>query len=390
MNEMKNKRLTIDIILSSLLFAITYTIVFKQTTLMCDYNVHMNMAVDFWALIPFELTYPIWHFGVWLFYSIGHVVYDMPIEYACAFFSSVVNASIYLIISRLLKREKVINAEFVALSLCFVSAIYLPWYNSNVYLGQGSPVTWHNPTNLMVKPFAILAFFLIVSICNKIKKDKIIEKKEYWTLMILVFVSVLAKPSFFQGIVPSLAVYILFSLLLNRKKIKEYFLLCTTFVPAFCVMLYQFIVSFFVGDRGEGIGIGWGKALIYTPNLWISSLLVLAFPLYYTLVNIQRLQIETELQLAWIYVVVAWLEMVMLYEKGARIYDGNFGWAVLLAYTIIWIVTTKMFFIDWKEQTIDKNKSVVRNTILFLVWMLHLMSGLYYAYILIFEEGVWL
>lgn len=54
-----------EILFGYVLFAITYTIVFKQTNMQSDYSAHMNWAKDFVKMFPMELRilYGIWVFG---------------------------------------------------------------------------------------------------------------------------------------------------------------------------------------------------------------------------------------------------------------------------------------------------------------------------------------
>lgn len=44
--------------------------------------------------------------------------------------------------------------------LMFVQPIYIPWFNSLLFLGQGTPNIWDNPTNAATYPFTLLSAYI--------------------------------------------------------------------------------------------------------------------------------------------------------------------------------------------------------------------------------------
>lgn len=381
-NGLKNEQIRkvdnfLFIVCSVCIFAVTFYITSKLTLNdNTDYFFHTSSAIKFKEKAFTSLTYPLWHFIVFIFSNTF-----LSSENASAFVSALINTVLYLILVKIFRNTKIRLPEIIAFVLSFVTAIYIPFYNSNIYLGQGSPNIWHNPTNLMVKPFALVAFFLIVKICNNIKNTKC-QKKEYILLMVLMTFSVLAKPSFFQGIVPALGVYIVINLVIYKfKNIKQFLFLCVAFVPSFLVVVYQYYVSFVTSDGAGGIGIGWFVAKsIFSPNPWISLLLVIAFPLIYLILNVKKLKSETDLQLAWLLFVVTWLMGSLLYETGPRMNDGNFGWALQLAYYILFVVSAKNLFCEKVFLNSMEKKQLFKRVLLILVLSAHFVSGIMYVY----------
>ena len=57
--------------------------------------------------------------------------------------------------------------------LMVLTAVYVPWLNPQVYLGQSSPTIWHNPTNMAVKPLALLGFLLFLDLYRKREKPDV-------------------------------------------------------------------------------------------------------------------------------------------------------------------------------------------------------------------------
>ena len=378
--------------LGGLLFALTFTIVLKQSYLPdSDYYSHMAQAAGFRNIFPYHITYPLWHFLVYAVYKVGwYLLGGMPLEYACALVTSVVSVAILLVIWRILRRYQCPKSPFVAFALCLVMPLYIPWYSERLYAGQISPVAWHNPTNLMVKPFALAAFFVVIALIQKIRDNEKVTWKDYGILALLMFISMLAKPAFFQGFVPALGIYIIILLICTRfRRWKQYLLLCLSFVPAFCVMLVQFYFAFHTG-AGEGVGIGWMAVFAATSRSpVISTLLGIIFPLCYILLNLRKSLKDSKTQLSLLFTATAWLEYALLYENGTRFRHANFMWSAQIAYTVLWVVTTINFFRDIRQMDLSVRKTFAKNTFLFILWILHMICGVYYMWYLIATEGVW-
>lgn len=88
-------------------------------------------------------------------------------------------------------------------------------------MGQGSPNTWHNPNNFMVKPFAIVIFLAVFRILEDIIERRTIEKKRFIKIAIFAELSVFEKPSFLQGFLPALVIYLLINAKTYLKHIKK-------------------------------------------------------------------------------------------------------------------------------------------------------------------------
>lgn len=57
-----------------------------------------------------------------------------------------------------------------SLTLCLMGPIYMPWYSERIYRGQDSPNVWHNPTQLMLRPFALLTVLLTIRIYQRLRQ----------------------------------------------------------------------------------------------------------------------------------------------------------------------------------------------------------------------------
>ncbi len=376
------------IVFAVLLFSVTCAITYKEVICGSDYTVHMNWALDLKHSVLRDVVNPLWHFLVLSVVTVGKHFGRVPAEYACALVSGAVNVSLFFLIEKKIASKKCVGSEIIALALCFITPIYVPWFNAKLYVGQGSPITWHNPTNMMVKPFAIAAFYLTIRLLDEIEQKKVADARQLIKLAICSFFSVIAKPSFYQGFIPALGVYIIWRLISKKSYLKLYLRLSIAFLPGMLILILQFLVSFYSGS-GEGIGIGWFMARDESMGSpIISLLLVVLFPLLYIMLNFRRAVRNNTIQLAGIYTAISWLEAALIVEYGKRFYNGNFEWASHVAYLVLWVVTSSEFFLDLQNMDLTNIKARRKNAVLLTVWLMHLVSGIYYAYFIYTSPNV--
>lgn len=387
---------TVKLILSAIVFFITFAITMRELSFRStDFQAHLDFALNIRkeclkittsvSDFSFQLTYPLWHILVNVCYKISRFIFGtgMSPSYSAAFVTGLVNVCTYLIITKILSLYACARAEWIAFGLCFVEPVYIPGLMDDFsFFAQGSPVIWHNPTNMIVKPFALAGFFLIIQHLRKIQDGSGVSRKESFGLSAVIFLSVLAKPSFFQGFVPALGVYILAQLCRTKFRLfREYCLLCSCFIPGFLIILGQFVISFLYVKSGQGIGIGWLEvAKAYYPYPLLQLFLVLAFPICYILFFVRTIGKTLEIRLSVLYVLCAWLEFALLYEKGERKFQGNFEWAVCLAYAVIWTVASMLFFKDRSSKSSENKGEKAKNIVLSLIWLLHFLSGLFFVW----------
>lgn len=382
-------RYSCKLLLSVILFIVTYAIVLKLSfDHLGDYDAHIEWALDLFAGVNPATVYPFWHFCVRVLYGFCHLFIPVTPEYIAAYFTGAVNVTVYLIVSDIIKNRGCPFSELISFPLMFVTPIYLPWYNRYIYLGQVSPNTWHSPTALMIRPFAVLAFFMICDICEKIRKKENISLKSYISLLVVLLLGVLSKPVFFQSAVPALGIYIVVILIHEKAEgFKKYLFLVLTFVPSFVVVLFQFIISFY-SDNGSGVGFGWMEVWKhYAGHPLFSMLIALMFPFLYILLNCRTAFRDISIRLSSLLVLSGFLEFAILYEKGDRKNHLNFSWALNLSYFLIWIATSCRFFSDLKIMEKNDRCAVTKYTVLLIVWLVHFACGIYYAGLFLFREG---
>lgn len=381
----QSKELIIKIFFSVILFMVTYelSLTLLETGTLRDFIYHSQVAEGFhFSNLKTEIengnTYFMWSALVALLYRHG----NLPLEEACAMITALANVVTLYIVLDYIKRKapKIDNTFWIyfGAGVLFIGPLYFPWINTYYYLGTWSPNTWHNPTNIMVKPFAILSVILILNILDA-KETKL---KDHIFLAVILTLSAIAKPSFIQGIAPALALYVMIELVSIRKLfLRKYLLLASAFVPSACIMLFQIYLIFYSGNTmSEGIGIEFLRTLNhYNINAWVAFLACTAFPLFViiTAIIIQKKNVlkNSRIVLTICYLISGWVEMAFLYEKGAREGNSNFAWGYMLAVFVAFVLSIIEFLCIYNSNIkyIETVKKI--GVILFSS---HLLLGIWY------------
>ncbi len=198
------------------LFSCTYFIAEGQ---MLIGNSDMKWHAEKAATLPFfdELLklvpYPMFHF---LVKSVIKVTSWEPAVVAPALLGFI-NVAAYVLTYYFMtenKTKKYSKNIYAVMTMVFLllQSIYVPAFNPNVYLGQGSVNIWHNPTYIMVRPFGIAAFLLVIKMLRIPEGERVAFRKLWWMLLVVMIGCNLAKPSFSQVFIPGLGMYMVFDI----------------------------------------------------------------------------------------------------------------------------------------------------------------------------------
>ena len=335
-----------------ILFMLTY---FVARVGKFDYGPHLkgSPTINDW-LSPFQYfkrnSEPLWHYLT----SLMRMIFQIPLKDCGAIVSGICNVAVYEIIYNYLKKYTT-KANIVAFICLIAGPIWMPWYNKGrIYLGQGSPNTWHNPTVLMVRPFAYLVLFQSMKMFEKpiFLADYKKEWKAALMIYILLFFSALAKPAFYQVFFPAIFIYCVALVLINHGDyFWNAFLLFLSCIPTVLLFVLQFVLIFFLskvaksGDAGGQIGVQfWAVAKVYSPNPIFSLFLASAFPIAVLLyILIFKKKTDRIYWFSWVMYVCSVIEKWILVEKNVRQKHGNFAWGFIIALSIIFFVSLREY-----------------------------------------------
>ena len=281
------------------------------------------------------------------------------------------------------------------LVLHLVSAIYVPFFNKEPFLGQGTPNIWHNPTTIAVRPIALLIFALVASMVIRMRKEEFetnIPVGKAIAAGLLLILSCLAKPSFVQVFYPAIfTLMVIWLIMFKGKNLRNAIQLMLMCLPSLAVMILQFVIAFYSGHSNSGgITIApFAVAGARTPSIAISMLLLLAFPLLMVILTAIRKELTWGDALAWLMLLWGTIWRLLLAEKGERMYHGNFTWGYMLAVYLVWYTAVRSYLKLYFSEQMTGNKRGVGFVLAMVVLVLHLVSGLYYLiYLVVLGHGM--
>lgn len=326
-----------------------------------DVTVHIQFYKQF-IEGSYNSSYPMFYTFIYLFDVIGMTTEDSTVLVLVLLTISI----IFLIYWILRENIKTTENErlFLIGFLMVIAAIFIPFFNVP-FLGQGSSNVWHNPTLLVVKPFAYfsIVYFMKISLNDQGKFN------DYLKLTLFLLFSLVAKPNFIIFFVPSVIIYML---IYHIKNIGIWIKMSIISIPVVVVLLIQYFITF--NSTSEG-GIAFKPFLVwnvYSPNWFVSFLLSIAFPLSLIVLNKRVMNIRTII-FCWIATIVAFVQFALLAETGAREYDGNWGWGVQISIPILFLFSTIEWF-KWIKENGETKRKVIVNSI----FTLQIVSGVFY------------
>jgi len=369
-----------------------YTIVQKHMMIEgTDYSVHAIKAIDIFQNgftgIFQNSAYPIWRIGVKFFERILHFnLFDSAAWTTLLFYVLTYVIIFYIFCKKLSDRFGYVFCAMVSGILMLVQPISLEGLTFEVVSGRMLINTWHNPTNIVARPFGIVAVFLLFEILNLWENEKKNSFLLYTCFGFSLILANLGKPSFSQMFVPAVAIYFIGYCVCHKfRNFNFCFYLALSIVPSLGVLLLQTVLSFGGGEGGGGVEIApfavLGQSQTNIPLMLITTL---AFPLAVVITNWKKCVSDKKVHIAVMMVVVSFLEYAMLAEVGKRRYHGNFGWGFKLAIFYFWMLALIEYCEVIKKEGI--NWKVILNGALLV---LHLLCGIGYLWCQLGNDYFW-
>jgi len=325
------------------------------------------------------IAHPIFHLSVIYISKITGLTFEYSAVLVMTFFICLIYIIIRSIVGHFLKGSYgEAMMQFITFITMTVSAIYVPFYNKNIYLGQWSPNPWHNPTIIVLKPFALVTFFLFVVLVEDYFGGKTINRRR-WRFFLFIFavlmaVSCFAKPNWVLSFVPAIFIYLFF---FRKFHLKLSALAVALLIPTGLALTYQFFKTYKTADGDRIIFDFLGVWRQYSPNIFISILLATAFPVGLLLLRFRETTQNHFLILAWIVFLVALLQYSLLAER-VKYKACNFGWGYLMSLHILFLFSIVEFF-RWLKY--PQKKAPFERLKIFIVanlLNLHFMCGIFY------------
>jgi len=424
------------LLLAAALIAVYYFAAHRMTFVESDYAQHGKWAMVMTKKAMIASFYNgserLWHLIVR--FTFDHLIHDLYM--VTALVTAVVDAAAYLLVFAAFEQavsEKMPRWLLAAVMLVPFIATALTLPGGALYAGAGGLNTWHNPTNIMVRPFAAAVFFMTVRIYNRRRsgrhallggepggfafrggfwaqfREPVYTPAELVFYPLCLLLSVYSKPSFLQFFAPAIFLFLLIDVIRTKGMLLPFCIkLALSYIPA-AVILFMAIKGFFpsgasvtaetaeaaetAGAAASGIAVYFIKPSFAGPGDLLRSFagelafLVrpCAFPILMLVLSLGKPEHRPMARLAALGVIAAFAETLILHETGYRAEHGNFLWGMYLASWLAWVAAAGQYADLVTEGTKRSRAALYAGTPL-MVW--HLACGIAYL-VVILRTGVY-
>lgn len=243
----------------------------------------------------------------------------------------------------------------------------------NIYFGSFLTQAWHNSTYLGMRIWGVAVFAAFIILW---KKEEKISMKEYLMLFLLLTITNLNKPNFILAFAPAVLVVALIDLAIWKEHgFGDYLKLSVPFIFSLFVLIIQYNLLF-ASESGNGIIFSPEKFITYlkTGYIWYVLAATFIFPVIVTVMSLISHRKNKVLILAWVFDIISIAESMLLAETGERAKHGNFGWNVMFAGLILFIVCIAELIGMYKT---DSNKKWILD-IASAILVIHFICGFMY------------
>jgi hypothetical protein len=259
-------------------------------------------------------------------------------------------------------RGATLAAGFCTREFCLPATSY--------YLGEVPPNVWHNPSTILLMPFAVALFWASLRFLQSG------NNKYLWLSLLLGGLNIAAKPSFVLCFLPvfPIAALVCFGW---GKRLLQALLLAFGIAGLLGV---QYVYVYVVDPSGSTATTSSGIAIApfavwksYTGDIPLAILVSYLFPIVAISLGKEVVWRSRAVQYALALAIVGLLEYALLAEKGARLAEGNFTWQAIVTQYIL-LLALVAALVPW----LCRRGWGIRQTIITVAFGAQVWAGVHY------------
>jgi hypothetical protein len=271
----------------------------------------------------------------------------------------------------------------IGLTLCLLilAPIATRWTANNLIFGYLSPNVYHNPTYLMLRPFALLLFGYAVR-CFTMTGEQRVGRWDIAAAVLLTVLGAYTKPSYLIALLPVMGLGLGLQLL-RRRPVDWKLSIVGIIIPGIVVLFAQYLLNF--GQENANSIVLEPLAFLTThgiQNGLLKGLASIAFPIIVYSLYFRQARRDAGFNLAWLVFGVGATYFYLLAETG-RFEHGNFLWSAVT--TLFILYGTAVRFLITIMPPVDKAWRSSRVWMVVGVLGLHSSSGMLWYYYQTFQ-----
>jgi hypothetical protein len=290
--------------------------------------------------------------------------------------------AIYGLFSALLGRAKSLRTAMLYATLSLALMLVMPinlLTPGNRYLGYLIPHAYHNPTIVVLKPLALVLFYVSARCFDA----RPLPRPVAYTAgaAIATLLAVLAKPSYVIALAPALSLVAAHALWRGAPvhwRLLVYGVLLPIALGVGVQMTFMSARRSFV-FAPLAVFHEWARLInpAAASHLPLKFLLSILFPLAVYVCCLRLARGALYLNLAWLTFAVGAAYTYLLAESGNDLGLGNFTWSAQITVFVLFVASA-VFFLGWATRDAPRGSVAATATIALvgLVFVLHLVSGL--------------
>lgn len=372
------------IILSILLFVPTsyshaYT---RSADSLSDFYQHMKWAMSLQkhgagSIPAFALAHSGWEWLLVFLNSVLGISFNFAGFIAALFFSVLSVFILFLWYWPVLSKTNrpVWKILVILLGVSIAAPLSLLWpFDKLLYLGYIGITTYHSPTMLFLKPFAVLQFIYAYHCFGNIYP---LKGRQIIFAAIVSLLSTFAKPSLAICVLPALSIVSVYWLL-QKRYVNIPALIFGIGLPTLFVLVWQFFVVYLVNDADGIQFVPFGVMRAFSGYLGLKFFLSIVFPLAVLLLYFKQAMKDTRMILGWL-IFLFGLLFTYFFAENSRFMEGNFAWSSEIALVLLFMVST-LFCLEVFQ------KSKIQKWTLSVLWSSHVIFGIVYYVYCVFNQ----
>jgi hypothetical protein len=270
-------------------------------------------------------------------------------------------------VSKATPRGIPLAAAVVTAALCSV-AFCLP--AEHYYVGEVPPNVWHNPSTILLMPFAVGLFWASLSFLENG------DRKYLWISLVLGAFNIAAKPSFVLCFLPVFPLFAFIRFGWDRRMWRTLLLACAIM----CMLGLQYVYVYVVDPSGSSTTSSSGVTIApflvwksYTSDIPRAIIASYLFPIVALSLGGGVVWRRRSVRYATALAIIGLIEYALLAEGGARAVEGNFTWQAIVTQYILFLALVAALF-PW----LHSRRWGIRQVIIVLAFGVHVWAGVHY------------